>query len=178
MFLVLFQLSTGDARNDEVCSIVISAESEALRSPARHLVDHEGIGRGGLRLWSRRVSLRNLEEKSGRRRIGSRRRRNSRSAYATAVLAPPIRCDRYVSIRTPQEEGVGAAGTVAETPQNDVASQEGATPKPGAVRGTHVGGPRNAGVQGGTESSNLLSPSSESATNRPGGRLFHRATHG
>src|SRR5204863_6222744 len=75
----------------------------------------------------------------------------SRSAYATAALAPPVRCDRYVSIRTPEEEGVGAAGTVAETPQNDVASQEGATPKPGAVRGTHVGGPRNAGVQGGTE---------------------------
>jgi hypothetical protein len=89
----------------------------------------------------------------------------SRSAYATAALAPPVRCDRYVSIRTPEEEGVGAAGTVAETPQNDVASQEGATPKPGAVRGTHVGGPRNAGVQGGTESSNLLSSSGESSAN-------------
>ena len=46
------------------------------------------------------------------------------------MLAPPIRCDRHVSIRTPQEKGVGAAGTVAETPQNDGASQEGATPKP------------------------------------------------
>jgi hypothetical protein len=91
----------------------------------------------------------------------------SRSAYATAALAPPVRCDRYVSIRTPEEEGVGAAGTVAETPQNDVASQEGATPKPGAVRGTHVGGPRNAGVQGGTESSNLLSSSGEPATLGP-----------
>jgi hypothetical protein len=90
----------------------------------------------------------------------------SRSAHATAVLAPPIRCDRHVSIRTPEEKGVGAAGTVAETPQNDGASQEGATPKPGAVRGTHVGGPRNAGVQGGTESSNLLSSGGESATPR------------
>jgi hypothetical protein len=40
----------------------------------------------------------------------------SRSAYAAAVLAPPIRCDRYVSIRTPEDEGVGAAGAVAETP--------------------------------------------------------------
>jgi hypothetical protein len=48
---------------------------------------------------------------------------------------------------------------VAETPQKDGASQEGATPKPEAVRGTHVGGHRKAGVR--TESSNLLCSSGE-----------------
>ena len=73
-------------------------------------------------------------------------------------------CDRYVSIRTPEDEGVGAAGAVAETTQNAGASQESATPKPGAVRRTPVGGPRNAGVQGGTESSNLLCSSSQSVS--------------
>jgi hypothetical protein len=55
---------------------------------------------------------------------------------------------------------------VAETPQNDGASQEGATPKPEAVRGTDVCGHRKAGVQGGTESSNLLCSSGESANSR------------
>jgi hypothetical protein len=34
----------------------------------------------------------------------------------------------------------------------------------GSVRGTHVGGPRNAGVQGGTESSNLLCSSRQSVS--------------
>jgi hypothetical protein len=137
--------------------------SIALACP---LVTHEGSGRGGLRLWSRRGSLRNLEENPVAGESGADAAAISRSAYATAVLAPPIRCDRYVSIRTPEEEGVGAAGAVAEIPQNSGASQEGATPKPGAVRGTHVGGPRNAGVQGGTESSNLLCSTGESANSR------------
>jgi hypothetical protein len=85
-----------------VCSIVISAQSEALRSPARHLVDHDEGGRGGLRLWSRRVSLRNLEEYPVAGESGPTPPQISRSAYATAVLAPPIPCDRYVSIRTPR----------------------------------------------------------------------------
>ena len=45
------------------------------------------------------------------------------------------------------------------------ASQEGATPKPGAVAGP-MWRPRNAGLQGGTMSSNLLCSSKESAANR------------
>jgi hypothetical protein len=65
-------------------------------------VDHDGSGRGGLRLWSRRVSLRNLEENPVAGESGPTPPQISRSAYATAVLAPPIPCDRYVSIRTPR----------------------------------------------------------------------------
>ena len=147
-----------------VCSIVISARSEALRSPARHLVDHEESGRGGLRIWSRRVSLRNLEENPVAGESGADAAAISRSAYAAAVLAPPIRCDRYVSIPNPRGRRHRRGRCRGRDPQNDGASQEGATPKPGAVRGTHVGGPRNAGVQGGTESSNLLCSSSQSVS--------------
>jgi hypothetical protein len=113
-----------------VCSIVISAQSEAPRSPDRHLVDHDGSGRGGLRLWSRRVSLRNHEENPVAGESGPTPPQFHRRA------GPPIPCGRHVSIRTPEDEDVGAAGAVAATPQNDGASQEGATPKPGAVRGT------------------------------------------
>jgi hypothetical protein len=54
----------------------------------------------------------------------------------------------------PDDEGVAAAG----------ASQEGATPKPGGARDP-CGARRNAGVQGGTKSSNLLCSSGESCTN-------------
>ena len=43
-------------------------------------------------------------------------------------------------------------------------AEEGATPKPGAVADP-CGAPRNAGVQGGTESSNLLCSSGESRAN-------------
>ena len=49
-------------------------------------------------------------------------------------------------------------------PQNAGASQEGATPKPGAVAGP-MWRPRNAGVRGGTMSSNLLCSSGESRAN-------------
>ena len=42
-------------------------------------------------------------------------------------------------------------------------AEEGATPKPGAVADP-CGAPRNAGVQGGTESSNLLCSSSQSVS--------------
>jgi hypothetical protein len=38
-----------------------------------------------------------------------------------------------VSIDPPEDEGLGAASAVVETPQNHGASQEGATPKPGMV---------------------------------------------
>jgi hypothetical protein len=112
------------------CSIVISAQSEAPRSPDRHLVDHDGSGRDGLRLWSRRISLRNLEENPVAGESGPTPPQFHRRA------GPPIPCDRHVSIRTREDEDVGAAGGVAATPQNDGAPQEGATPKPGAVRGT------------------------------------------
>ena len=112
------------------CSIVISAQSEAPRSPDRHLVDHDGSGRDGLRLWSRRISLRNLEENPVAGESGPTPPQFHRRA------GPPIPCDRHVSIRTGEDEDVGAAGGVAATPQNDGAPQEGATPKPGAVRGT------------------------------------------
>jgi hypothetical protein len=127
---------------------------------------HEGIRDrpGGLVsgrwLWSRRVSLRNHEENPVAGESGPTPPQFHRRA------GPPIPCDRHVSIRTPEDEDVGAAGAVAATPQNDGASQEGATPKPGAVRGTQWAGPRNAGVQGGTESSNLLCSSGESANSR------------
>ena len=50
-------------------------------------------------------------------------------------------------------------------PQNAGASQEGATPKPRAVAGP-MWRPRNAGVRGGTMSSNLLCSSGESRANR------------
>src|SRR5690348_5274882 len=99
-----------------VCSIVISAQSEAPRSPDRHLVDHDRSGRGGLRLWSRRVSLRNHEENPVAGESGPTPPQFHRRA------GPPIPCDRHVSIRTPEDEDVGAAGAVAATPQNDGAS--------------------------------------------------------
>jgi hypothetical protein len=168
------------------CSIVISAQSEAPRSPDRHLVDHDGSGRDGLRLWSRRISLRNLEENPVAGESGPTPPQFHRRA------GPPIPCDRHVSIRTREDEDVGAAGGVAATPQNDGAPQEGATPKPGAVRGTQWAalgtlafrvGRRvrisfaparsqqrtlwlpGASHAGGTQSSNPLCSSAESATN-------------
>jgi hypothetical protein len=84
-FLVLFQLSTADARNDEVGSIVISAESEAPRSPAQHLVDHEESGRGGLRLWSSTFLSEILKK------IRSQANRGPTPPQFRGVLTPPPR---------------------------------------------------------------------------------------
>ena len=165
MFLVLFQLSTGDARNDEVGSIVISAESEAPRSPAQHLVDHEGSGRGGLRLWSRRVSLRNLEEKSGRRRIGGRRRRNFEECLRHRRAGPSHPVGSVCEHSNPRGRRRRRGRYRGRDPAERCRFSGWRDSEPGAVRGTHVGGPRNAGVQGGTESSNSLSSSAESIAN-------------
>jgi hypothetical protein len=147
MLLVLFQLSTGDARNDEVCSIVVSAESEALRSPARHLVDHEGSGRGGLRLWSRRVSLRNLEEYPGRRRIGRRRRRNFEECLRHRRAGPSHQVRSVCEHSSPEERRRRRGRCRGRDPAEGWRFSGGRDSEPRAVRGTHVGGPRNAGVQ-------------------------------
>src|SRR5271169_4526308 len=73
--------------------------------------------------------------------------------------------DRRESIRTPRGRRLAAAGAVAEIPAERWHSQEGPTPKTGSGARDQCGAPWNAGVQGGTESSNLLCSSGESAAN-------------
>jgi hypothetical protein len=115
MFLVLFQLSTGQARNDEVCSIVISAESEARRSPAQHFGRiMRGVWAGSLRLWSRRVSLRNLQENPVAGESGPDAAGISRSAYATACWALSCPISPYLSRIKLSAEHTGRRAVLAD----------------------------------------------------------------
>jgi hypothetical protein len=95
-----------------------------------------------------------------------RRRRNFEECLRHRRAGPSHAVRSVCEHSTFQGTKASAAGAVAETPQYDGGSQEGATPKPEAARWTQVCGHRKAGVQGGTESSNLLCSSGESAANQ------------
>ena len=64
----------------------------------------------------------------------------------------------------PEDEGVAAADAVAETPAERWRFSGGRDSETGSSARDPCGTPRNAGVQGGTESSNLLCSSSQSVS--------------
>src|SRR5207248_110321 len=140
-----------------LCSI----GSTALACPI--FGDHDGSGRvasgSGPGAFLSEI-LKKVRSQANR----GRRRRNFEECVRHRRASPSHAVRSVCEHSNPQGTKASAAGAVAETPQNDGASQESATPKPEAVRRTPVGGPRNAGVQGGTESSNLLCSSSESVS--------------
>jgi hypothetical protein len=75
---------------------VICAESEARRSPAQHFGRiMSAVWAGGLRLWSRLVSLRIVKKIRPQANRGRRRRNFEAECYATVVPALPCTISPY-----------------------------------------------------------------------------------
>jgi hypothetical protein len=95
--------------------IVISAESEARRSPAQHFGRiMRGVWAGSLRLWSRRVSLRNLQENPVAGESGPDAAGISRSAYVTACWALSCPISPYLSRIKLSAEHTGRRAVLAD----------------------------------------------------------------
>jgi hypothetical protein len=77
----------------------------------------------------------------------------------------PARSSTRSACERPEDEGVAAADAVAETPAERWRFSGVRDSETGSGARDPCGAPRNAGVQGGTESSNLLCSSGESRAN-------------